>query len=122
MAGAGSGNDGSEVRVKKVSAYPIPVQLGAQPGQIVKLAPTGFLVETSLPLVVSQQYQSQFSLPVLHSQIQFTGVVVKTYHRFGGALGETKNNTKLAEITFKKLSPGAAEAIGDFLKKIGQAK
>lgn len=114
-------SNSSDVRIKKVSPYPIDVDLGGSSGKILKLAATGFLVETVLPLKVNTVYTSLFNLPVVNWQISFSGVVVKTYDRFRGQLGESSSNLKLAEINFKSISPDGLEKINQFLRKIGQA-
>lgn len=117
-----SQQDEPKVIKKKVSPYPISVQLEGFAGKIVKLTTTGFLVETSQPLQVNKVYESQFILPVMNVTVVFKGIVVKTYDRFRGGLGESQANLKLAEISFKSLGSGNKEQINHFMVKIGQKR
>ena len=109
-------------KIKKVSPYPIPVVLtGAETvqGRIPKLTNVGFLVETERPLTLGTQLSITFVLPVLNKNIQATGVVIKTYARYGGEPGKEKSSM-LNEIHFKTILEEDRVAVTKFLVTIRQ--
>ena len=78
----------AEVRIKKVSAYPFPVQIkfetSASTGQIVKLTQSGFLAEISLNAVQpGEKFECTFELPVSHALIVEPCVLIKLYNQWG---------------------------------------
>lgn len=119
-----SAKDGKTV-VKKIRPYPIDISLGGIEVQILKIIPTGCLVQTPTPLQVGDEYEASFRFPVLKKAISFKGVVVKTHDQYQGSGGEVSQDQalsrKIAEIQFRTLSVGGADIIRTFLRMIGQA-
>jgi hypothetical protein len=74
----------SNVRIKKVSAYPIPITMKSATetlaGKIVKITDVGFLAEFHAPtLKPGEKFECAFELPVLHAAISEPVVLVKLY-------------------------------------------
>jgi hypothetical protein len=77
------------VKVKKVKAFPIAatVKVGtaALQGQVVKLAPQGFLVELAIGhFRPGDKFEITFELPVMHHEITEQCVVMKIYTQWAG--------------------------------------
>lgn len=109
-----------KVVVKKVSAFPIPVQIttsaGNFPGKIVKLIKTGMMVETETHLSIGQQYNFNFTLPVSNAEILVIGVVVKSYSQYAGK----SSSQILLEVHFRSIAEGHIIELQRFLKAIKQ--
>lgn len=120
-------SDGSVVR--RVSPYPITVQIMKSEGQpvltaqIVKLTEIGFLMkaDTTYFYKVSENYQFHFQLPVIEKVIYTTGIVVKTYDAMESS---SKSPTKMQtiEVHFKDLSSKDRGNLNTYLVKSGQRK
>lgn len=125
-----------QVKVKKVKAYPFPLQImtdsGVIQGQVVKLTLQGFLAEVpSSALQTGEKVQVSFELPVLHAVINEPGVMVKLYTQWGGR-GQTQgpaeassaasnvHHLHLIEIHFKPLSIAGSESISTFLRSLNK--
>ena len=115
----------AKVIVKKVAAYPIPVQLqdrnGVTPGNIVKLTQVGALVETVRNLPLGSNYTLTFALPLLEHSVSCSGIVVKGYTRFGGLVEGMKSNA-LNEIQIKNISETDRGYIVEFLNQLKRAE
>lgn len=132
----------TEVKVKKVNAYPISAALttlmGPAQANILKLTLVGFIAEIKTPyLKVGEKLEVSFEIPVTHKQIKQQCVVIKLYNQWrppeDAKTPQEGANTPapvdvpghkpgtvqhLAEIHFKPLTQDARRAINDFLKKI----
>lgn len=118
-----------ETRVKKVNAFPFPVDFKtstlAAKAQVVKLSSQGFMIELEgNHLRPGERVDFSIALPVLGHIIENSGTVVKIYSQFVGALtaAEKGGPLNLIEIHFKSLTVGQKDDIYDFLKKIQTAK
>lgn len=77
----------SEVRVKKVKAYPIPARivsnLGPSNAEILKLNYVGCMAEIGESKIqTGDKLEISFELPVVHLHVKEQGVVVKLYNQF----------------------------------------
>jgi len=115
----------SNVKVVKVSPYPISVTFGTPPttfrGKILKLTLKGFLAEVENPqLTVHEKTEANFTLPVLGEDLKEPVLVVKTYDRMTGKTAGGVLVNRLLEFHFIHLAK--EKDIRDFLKQIGQLK
>lgn len=85
----------SNVKIKKVKAYPIPAKMtvGTSPetvsGQVLKLNQRGFLIEANVPAwKTGDKFSITFELPVLHKVLNEACVVVKLYTSTGAQVIE----------------------------------
>lgn len=114
--------------VKKVKPYPFKGEVkddhGSRTGSIVLLTETGILMDTTLGAPQpGDRVSVSFRLPVLHEDVQFSGVVVKVYnHLAGGALpeGSTSAVAQRLEVHIRAIEPSAQNRIKSFLDQIGQ--
>lgn len=114
---------GQKVVVKKVSPYPIAVQLGTSTppvmAQILKLTSVGFMAELGKGVVqVGSELAVQFQIPVLGSQVAVRAKVMKTYDRYNPK-GQP-NIERMAEFHFLNLDDLQKESIKRFLTAIRQ--
>ena len=122
-----------KVMKKKIKPYPIDAAFTHHEkkwaGQIVKLVPHGFLVETGEHLLhVSQQYDVVFTLPVLHKVINSLVQVVKTYDQHRSVVPPSTDQGTLShksyllvEMHFINSSELRTTEISRFLRMIGQS-
>ena len=140
-----------ESKVKRVSAYPFPVQLKTATatiaGQIQKVTLEGFLAEIpSTSLQPGDRLDISFELPVHRVSVVQTGVTVKLYSQWGAqkaapgaapptpqpesassnlTLGsptaEGRAVVQLVEIHFQPLTDAGRSAISQFMRAIRQA-
>lgn len=106
-----------KTEIKKIKAFPIAAKLTfgteAKTGQILKLTPTGFLVEAAIAgLKTGEKFAIDFELPVLHSQISGPCVLVKLY---------TTVETHVIEGHFENLPQDQETKIMKFLASIPKA-
>ncbi len=116
-----------QTRVKKVSAFPFEIEFktanaaaGAK-AQVVKISSQGFMMEMEgNQLRLGERLDFSFTLPVLGHQIVSSGLVIKIYSQFVGALtaAESGGHLNLIEIHFKSLTIEQKDFIYDFLKKL----
>ena len=120
-----------QTRIKKVSAFPFDIEFktaSAAVGvkaHVVKLSGQGFMMEIEGNLLrLGERLEFSFTLPVLGHAIASSGMVVKIYSQFAGALtiAEKGGHLNLIEIHFKSLSVEHKDFIYDFLKKLQTAK
>ncbi len=123
-----SGNSSNSV--KKVSPYPIAVELWKVEGQpkwagsIVKMTEIGFLmkVETLKFYKVGEDFHLEFKLPVVSAVIRCLGKVIKTYDALEAV--SAKQTTKLytVEIHFKNMIEQEKHSVMQYLVRSGQKK
>ena len=111
----------NEVR-KKVSPFPIPVQLltavGPVQGQLVKLTLQGFLAEMPIMNVQpGETLEITFEIPVTHAVVKQHCVLVKIYSHWGSAThnkshNQADNSTKPAPAVDSHLTLGSPKAEG----------
>lgn len=114
--------------VKKVSPYPIPVQLNLVEGQppfkahIVKLTDFGFLMQCdqSHYYRVAETYIVQFVIPVFDRGVKTKVKVIKTYDGIEAKMGKDIVKAMTVEMHFSDLSTSQKDSIRQFLTKIGQ--
>ena len=112
-----------EIRIKKVPAFPFPVQIvheknGPMRGRVMKAGKSGLIVENKgLALKVGDRFVMTFELPVFRKTIKETGKVVKIYSHFDSEL----TTGQLAEIHFVTLSGPSKEIFLQFLAAVGMA-
>ena len=136
-----------DVVVKKVSPYPVPMQitLGAQvfQCQIIKLTLFGFLADLKGAVVTTaKEYDVRFVLPVFNVEIAARVKVIKTYDRFvpGQAAATPATEAapppgtpppsgnkkglghvqRIAEMHFVQISTAARASVEKFLTTIQQ--
>lgn len=111
----------AQVKVKKVSAYPIDADLvgkaESQKGRIVKLTNIGLLIETQKALQLGEHLSIRFVLPVHEKNIDGEVVVIKTYIRHGGEGGQSGSH-HLNELHFRAMSDGQKLDVHRFLASI----
>ena len=123
-------NKVNQTRIKKVSAFPFEVEFktaAAATGSkahVVKLSGQGFMMEMDGNLLrLGERLDFSFTLPVLNHVIASSGMVVKIYSQFAGALTVAETgHLNLIEIHFKGLSVEHKDFIYDFLKKLQTVK
>lgn len=114
--------------VKKVSPYPIPLQLNLVEGQppfkaqIVKLTDFGFLMQCDQTHYyrVAETYVVQFVIPVFDRGVKTKAKVVKTYDGIESKVGKDIVKSMTVEMHFVDLATSQKESIRQFLAKIGQ--
>lgn len=114
--------------VKKVSPYPIPLQLNLVEGQppfkgnIVKLTDFGFLMQCDQKHYyrVTEVYVVQFLIPVFDRAIKAKAKVVKTYDTLKTEGGKDLSKILTVEMHFVDLTASQKESIHQFTAKIGQ--
>lgn len=116
-------------QVKKVRAFPIPVNLtlgaaGTSPAappipmNIVKLTQQGFLAETQVAsMKLGEKGQVQFEIPVSHDAINEACVIVKHYSHWVEKDGGQVPGF-LIEAHFHQLSEAALKKITSFLSSL----
>ena len=102
--------------VKKIGPFPFPVvlKIGTHVvnGQVVKLNKVGFMMETNSAIVgVGDRPEVEFTLPVVKTVIQCTGIVVKILNQATGVGG----SMRITEVHFKLISQDALEKIVNYL-------
>lgn len=88
----------SDPRVKKVSAYPIPVAIKTAAatlnGQIVRLTLQGFLAEIAPSnLQPGDRFEVSFSIPVINTAVTEPGVMIKLYSQWGAQKNDQKGSS-----------------------------
>jgi hypothetical protein len=141
-----------QIKVKKVSAYPIPAKIklasGEMPAAILKIAQQGFICEINdNKLQPGERFECTFELPVIHHLVTDLIVAVKIYNQWSGGgtpaggaaphapasgsssgAASSPSNSQpgtiqhLAEFHFVQPSPTTKDAIGKFLKLLGGKK
>ena len=100
------------------SVYPFAAQVGSQAGRIQKLNLRGFMCETQKPLNVGDEFQVNFSLPIMGNRVMAPCIVVKTYDYI---LSDKKINqgktSLLSEIHFKSITSDVQKVLSEFLKR-----
>lgn len=120
--------DDSQVQVKHVAAYPIPVQVSkgeGQPvsrGKIVKLAEHGFMMKIDVGPVfkVAEEWKVVFEPPT-QSLISVVAKVVKTYDAYE-MRGKAQEKIYTIEMHFKSLTKEQKDSIDNYLVNSGQKK
>lgn len=124
-------NKDIQTRVRKVSAFPFPIEFKAAAGaapskaQVVKISSQGFMMEIEgNSLKLGERIDFTFSLPVLGHLIASGGTVIKIYSQFAGAISAPEHGgyLNLIEIHFRNLTVDQKNFIYDFLKKLQTAK
>lgn len=117
-------NPKEKVIVKKVKAFPIPINLSVAEGQppikgeILRLTLVGFQMTCKERMFkVGETFIAAFSLPVLKLSIKEVVVVAKTYDTFLDA--SVSEKTRITEIHFKSLSLENEKSIRNFMHAIG---
>ncbi len=103
----------SNVRIKKVNAYPIPITMKSatetHTGKIVKITDVGFLAEFHAPtLKPGEKFECAFELPVLHAAISEYVVLVKLYTQW--APGTHGGPPAAAPVTKEPPAPAGSQA------------
>lgn len=117
-----------DVKVKKVSPYPIEAELVGttenRKGLIVKLTPNGFLIEVdSVSVRLGLEFKVKFTIPLTDRHIEELVKVVKVYDRQRPPVeGEAKPQVyRLAEMHFLAISLAERKWIREFMIAISQA-
>lgn len=112
-----------QVKVVKVSPYPIPCSLkkGDSPelikGEIARLELIGFVLKTtSKYFKTGDRYTCEFVIPVIHQKIVEEVRVIKTYEAATG----TADRPVMVEFHFSNKLPKEEDSIRKFLARIGQ--
>lgn len=129
------------VNVKKVKAYPIPMQLKTEsdvfPARIVRLTFQGFLAEVATGQVKpGDQFDVVFELPVSRVTVAERGKTVKIYNQWTGrpsgpalpseteptpsASASARSVIHLVEVHFVNLSFSGKENIAQFLEALAK--
>lgn len=132
--------DSTKPTVKKVKPYPFPAQLkdmrGTFPGQIVKMANQGLMIEAAGTAVQpGEKVDISFVTPIQNGTVGFTGVVVKVYNQLSGmgatpamtaanagAPAGTPGSIHLIEVHYTAVPPDSMNNIMKYLVSAGQAK
>jgi hypothetical protein len=132
--------------VKKISAYPFPIQLqsgtATTTGQVQKMTLEGFLAEIpSTPLQPGDRLEVSFEIPVFRVILKQSAVVVKLYNQWGATKSQPKVSAapnagdltfgsptaeglavvQLIEVHFQPLTDTGRSAISQFMRAIKQA-
>lgn len=116
-------NPKQKVVVKKVAAFPFPIQLKLDEklirGEVVKLESIGIMVKVEEFLVVNKPVEFIFEFPVLNATVRGLGKIVKTYDSLAGVKQKIHH---LGEIHFTELSSEARDTINEFIKRLKKVK
>lgn len=117
-------NPKEKVVVKKVKAFPIPIDLWVAEGQpltkgeILRLTLVGLQMTCKDRMFkVGETLIATFTLPVLKLSIKEVVVVAKTYDTFLDA--SVSEKTRITEFHFKTLSLDNEKSIRNFMHAIG---